>query len=90
MANDRIFLQCPVCREGRLIYKYYPSGGYSNPERLTDGIDFMEDHIKMCGNRFGPDLDGDPFFRLVTETGMSLDDWKIIIKPRGDAATHGR
>ena len=90
MANDRIFLQCPVCRDARLIYKYYPSGGYSKPERLTDGGDFMEDHIRRCGDRFGINLDRDPFFRLVTESGMPIDDWKIITKPRGDAATHGR
>lgn len=75
MANDRIYLRCPVCSGQQLLYKYYPAGGYTwdptAPDILGDKIgreDFMDVHLHRCGERFEGDLDGNPFFVLVTES----------------------
>lgn len=83
MANDRVFLRCPVCKDMRLIYKYYPAGGYSTPERLTERGDFADDHIHGCGNIFAGDMGDKPFLELVTESGVTADEWAAFMKRSG-------
>jgi hypothetical protein len=66
VANDRIWIECPVCKKQRLLYKYYPAGGYTwTPDEEED---FLDTHIHECGKKFDGSLNGDPFFRLVTES----------------------
>lgn len=54
MANDRLFIACTKCGKGHLLYKYYPSGGYT-PEYGGEGGDrvfgaslgnFFEKHLR--------------------------------------------
>lgn len=68
MANDRIFLRCPVCKDVYRLYSYYPSGNHSSNTHpsLENWID---DHIHDCGQIFDGDLSvKGPFLFLCTES----------------------
>lgn len=66
MANDRIFIRCPKCEQERLLLAYWPASVGRGPSE--DINEWMTTHMKDCGEKYGPDLAGDPFFTLTTES----------------------
>jgi hypothetical protein len=89
VANDRIFLRCPKCLDVNRLYSYYPSGyaggtveEYPDDTRYYAMQIWMDEHIHGCGEIFGGDLGGHPFFTLVTENPEVMEHLFRIQIPR--------
>jgi hypothetical protein len=65
VANDRIWVRCKTCQAYKLLFKYYPSGGYCwDDEEMAA---FLNEHItEHRGQLFN--LEGEPGFELFTES----------------------
>lgn len=75
MANDRIYVECLVCKHTHSILTYWGAGEFHDvPYNTREGkretfAAWATRHAQECHNYFGNDLDRFAGFRLLTEHG---------------------
>ncbi len=71
MSNDRVYIKCTICKESKLLYKYYPTGAYVwSPETIGEWFEKHEDCLSQNAD-YAMFLEGfsseNPLFVFLTE-----------------------
>lgn len=76
MANDRLRIRCKFCKDHRMIYKYYPKGGFIGGGYANGSDNFsewMDKHVQECNPKVGFDMGGEITFELYCENTEDPD-----------------
>ncbi len=68
MADDRVFIRCKYCGGWKMLLKFYTGGSFHRDNGI---LEWLDSHAGCHPRQFDMDLDGDPGFELLTESGDS-------------------